>query len=76
VSIIFRLLLRLLRRYCQLLRRYCQLLRRYCQLLRRYCQLLRRYCQLLRLRLHCHHDYDDDGGFYVRTRTANLTSLS
>ena len=25
--------------------------------------------------LHCHHDYDDDAGFYVRTRTADLTSL-
>jgi hypothetical protein len=59
-------------RLLPLLLRYRQLL----PLLLRYRQLL----PLLRLRHHYHYDdyYDDhnDSSFYVRTRTADLTSLS
>jgi hypothetical protein len=66
-------LLRLLLSYLQLLR----LLLRHPQLLR---LLLSYHHQLLRLQLHCHHDDDCDdhngSGFYVRMRTADLTSLS
>jgi hypothetical protein len=81
-SIICHRLLRLLLHCHRLLRllRYRQLLR----LLLRYRQLLRlllRYRQLLRLLLRHHYHYDDsddhnDSSFYVRTRTADLASLS
>jgi hypothetical protein len=63
-SIICHRLLRLLLRYRQLLR-----------LLLRYRQLL----QLQQLRHHYHYDDSDDhndSSFYVRTRTADLASLS
>jgi hypothetical protein len=64
-------LLRLLLSYLQLLR----LLLRHPQLLR---LQLSYHHQLLRLQLHCHHDDDcddhDGSGFYVRMRTADLTS--
>jgi hypothetical protein len=68
------LLLRLMMRYRQLLPLllHCHLLLR---LMMRYRQLL----PLLRLRHHYHYDDSDDhndSSFYVRTRTADLTSLS
>jgi hypothetical protein len=72
-SIICHRLLRLLLRYRQLLPLlHCHRLLR---LMLRYRQLL----PLLRLRHHYHYDDSDDhndSSFYVRTRTADLTSLS
>jgi hypothetical protein len=73
-SIICHRLLLLLLRYRQLLPLllHCHRLLR---LLLRYRQLL----PLLRLRHHYHYDDSDDhndSSFYVRTRTADLTSLS
>jgi hypothetical protein len=50
-----------------------------CRLLPRLMLRYRRLLPLLQLRHHYHDDdYDDhnDSGFYVRTRTADLTSLS